>query len=112
MRRRLDPSVLFVSFIATLLTGLSFTPRALAGSTYPGATWSSVKPEDHNWSSEKLNEAWHYAEAIGSGAVLIVDDGVVVGQWGAIDRKWPCYAIRRVFLGALCGVAGMNVSKV
>jgi hypothetical protein len=31
-------------------------------------------------------------------AVLIVDDGVVVGQWGEVDRKWPCYAIRRGFL--------------
>src|ERR1700692_2626233 len=105
MRRRLDPSILFLSFIATLLAGLSFSPRALAGSTYPGATWSSVKPENHNWSSGKLNDAWLYAQAIGSGAVLIVDDGVIVGQWGAVDRKWPCYAICRGFLNALYGIA-------
>ena len=105
MRRRLDPSEIFVGFIATLLAGLSFSPRTLAGPPYPGATWASVKPEDHNWSSGKLNDAWLYAQAIGSGAVMIVDDGVVVGQWGAVDRKWPCYAIRRGFLSALYGIA-------
>jgi CubicO group peptidase (beta-lactamase class C family) len=36
---------------------------------------------------------------------LIVDDGDVVGQWGEVDRKWPCYAIRRGFLSALYGIA-------
>ena len=105
MRRSLARTKILAGLIATVVPILSLSPRTLAGPPYPAISWANVKPEDHNWSSEKLNEAWHYAEAIGSGAVLIVDDGVVVGQWGAIDRKWPCYAIRRVFLGALCGVA-------
>jgi len=101
MRRRLARTEILVA----LLAGLSLSPSTLAGSAYPGATWAIVKPEDHNWSSGKLNDAWLYAQAIGSGAVLVVDDGVVVGQWGAVDRKWPCFAIRRVFLSALCGIA-------
>src|SRR3984957_830189 len=105
MRRRLDRSGIFIGFIATLMAGLSLLPGTLTGAPYPGATWTSVKPEDHNWSNGKLNDAWLYAQAIGSGAVLIVDDGVVVGQWGAVDRKWPCYAIRRGFLSALYGIA-------
>jgi hypothetical protein len=54
-------------------------------------------PEDHNWSSVKLNEAWRYAQAIGSGAVLVIDDGVVVGQWGAVDRKWHVLRFEGVF---------------
>ena len=36
---------------------------------------------------------------------MMVDDGVAVGQWGPVDRKWPCYSIRRGFLSALCGIA-------
>ena len=36
---------------------------------------------------------------------MIVDDGVAVGQWGPVDRKWPCYSIQRGFLSALCGIA-------
>ncbi len=105
MRRRFDRSAFFVSFIATLVAGLSLSPRTIAGPAYPGGTWTSVKPEDHNWSSGKLNDAWLYAQAIGSGAVIIVDDGVVVDQWGPVDRKWPCYAFRKGFLSALCGIA-------
>jgi CubicO group peptidase (beta-lactamase class C family) len=105
MRRRLDRSDILVGFIAAVLTGLFLSPRTFAGAPYPGATWASVKPEDDDWSSTKLNDAWIYAQAIGSGAVLIVDNGAIVGQWGAVDRKWPCFSIRRGFLNALCGIA-------
>src|SRR5580692_11993688 len=96
---------LTVGFITLLLAHWSLLSRGFADTPYPNATWTSVKPEDDHWSSAKLNDAWLYAQAIGSGAVLIVDDGVVVGQWGAVDRKWPCYAIRRGFLSALYGIA-------
>jgi CubicO group peptidase (beta-lactamase class C family) len=105
IRRRLDRAKILIGFITMLLTGLSLSPRTFAAPSYPGASWASVKPEDHNWSSAKLNDAWRYAQAIGSGAVLVVDDGVVVGQWGAVDRKWPCFAIRRGFLNGLYGIA-------
>jgi CubicO group peptidase (beta-lactamase class C family) len=105
MPRKQGRTVILVVFIAALLPGLALSPRSFAGPLYPGASWTNVKPEDNNWSSGKLNNAWLYAQAIGSGAVLVVDDGVVVGQWGSVDRKWPCYAIRRGFLNALCGIA-------
>jgi CubicO group peptidase (beta-lactamase class C family) len=105
MPRRHARSEIFTNLFATVLAGLFFLPDMSAGAPYPGANWASVKPEDHNWSSTGLNDAWLYAQAIGSGAVLIVDDGVVVGQWGAVDRKWPCYAIRRGFLSPLYGIA-------
>jgi CubicO group peptidase (beta-lactamase class C family) len=94
-----------VGFIALLLAGWSLSTPSFAGAPYPGTTWASVKPEDHNWSSAKLKDAWLYAQAIGSGAVMVVEDGVVIGQWGAVDQKWRCYAMRRVFLNALCGIA-------
>jgi CubicO group peptidase (beta-lactamase class C family) len=105
MRRRLACTEILVGLIATLLPGLALSSRVFAGPSYPGISWTTVKPEDRSWSSGKLNDAWLYAQAIGSGAVLVVDDGVVVGQWGSVDRKWPCYAIRRGFLNALCGIA-------
>jgi CubicO group peptidase (beta-lactamase class C family) len=96
---------LTVGFIALLLSGWALLSRSFADTPYPGATWTSVKPEDDHWSSAKLKDAWLYAQAIGSEAVLVVDNGVVVGQWGAVDQKWPCYAMRRVFLNALYGIA-------
>jgi CubicO group peptidase (beta-lactamase class C family) len=96
---------LTVGFIILLLAGWFPLSRVFADTPYPGANWTSIKPEDTHWSSAKLKDAWLYAQAIGSGAVLVVDDGVIVGQWGAIDEKWRCYAMRRVFLNALYGIA-------
>ena len=96
---------LTLGFIVLLLAGWSLLSRGFADTPYPGATWASVKTGDDHWSSAKLKDAWLYAQAIGSGAVMVVDDGVVVGQWGAVDQKWRCYAIRRVFLNALYGIA-------
>jgi hypothetical protein len=94
-----------IGLFLVLLIGSYVSPSSSAAEPYPGATWASVTPEERNWSSAKLNQAWQYAQAIGSGAVFVVDDGLVVGQWGAVDRKWPCHAIRNNFLSALYGVA-------
>jgi CubicO group peptidase (beta-lactamase class C family) len=94
-----------VGFIVLLLAVWSLSARSFAGAPYPGVAWGSVKPEEHNWSNAKLNDAWRYAQAIGSGAVLVVDDGAVIGQWGGVDQKWRCYAMRRFFLNALYGIA-------
>jgi CubicO group peptidase (beta-lactamase class C family) len=101
-----DQSYSTIGFLALLLAAWPlFSSRSFAGAPYPGPAWTSVQPEDRNWSGAKLQDAWLYAQAIGSGAILVVDDGIIVGQWGGVDQKWRCYAMRRVFLNALYGIA-------
>ena len=66
------------------------TPRDdTAREVYPGEVWQkATTPEQLGWSSEKLARAQEYSERIGSAAVMIVDDGVVIDAWGDITRNY------------------------
>ena len=58
------------------------------GSGYPGTSWDVVaSPEDLGWSSSRLADARAYSEEIGSGAVVIVDRGILIDQWGQASTR-------------------------
>jgi len=75
--------------------------------TFPGKSWqplsSSEKPK---WSAGKLAAAQAYASAdsIHTSAVMVVQGGEVVDQWGDINQKIDCYSIRKSLLSALYGI--------
>jgi CubicO group peptidase (beta-lactamase class C family) len=72
---------------------------------YPGEVWQeATTPEQLGWSSEKLARAREYSDRIGSAAVMIVDDGVVVDAWGDITRNYLCHSMRKSLLSALYGI--------
>jgi CubicO group peptidase (beta-lactamase class C family) len=72
---------------------------------YPGKTWSAlVSFEQLGWSSEKMKVAREYADSIQSAAVIIVQDGVLIDQWGDLGKKFNAYSIRKSMLSALYGV--------
>lgn len=72
---------------------------------YPGENWQQAeKPETLGWSSEKLASARHFSTRIGSDAVMIVDDGVVVDAWGDISRNFQCHSMRKSILSSLIGI--------
>jgi CubicO group peptidase (beta-lactamase class C family) len=73
--------------------------------SYPGKTWPVLdSPEQAGWSKEKLKIARQYADSIGSAAVMIVQGGVVVDQWGDLARKFNSYSMRKSMLSALYGI--------
>jgi hypothetical protein len=72
---------------------------------YPGESWQkATTPEQLGWSSEKLAAARAYSERIGSAAVMIVDDSIVVDAWGDATRKYQCHSMRKSLLSALIGI--------
>jgi CubicO group peptidase (beta-lactamase class C family) len=72
---------------------------------YPGADWASANsPESMGWSSAKLAVAQAYAKRIGSAAVMVVDDGVVVAAWGDVTHKYFCHSMRKSLMSALYGI--------
>jgi CubicO group peptidase (beta-lactamase class C family) len=72
---------------------------------YPGADWAFVDdPESIGWSSTKLAVAQAYAKRIGSAAVMVVDDGVVVAAWGDVTHKYFCHSMRKSLMSALYGI--------
>ncbi|MEM1200722.1 MAG: serine hydrolase [Pseudomonadota bacterium] len=76
------------------------TPR------FPDKTWQKfARPEEAGWSSEKLDEVRALARSFGSAAVMIVLDGVVVAEWGEVERRFLNHSIRKSLLSALYGIA-------
>jgi CubicO group peptidase (beta-lactamase class C family) len=51
-----------------------------------------------------LADASEYARRIGTAAVVVLEDGEVVYEFGDITRKYMCHSIRKPFLGALYGI--------
>jgi CubicO group peptidase (beta-lactamase class C family) len=87
----------------TILAGC--TPEAPQAEVYPGKEWTwASSPESLGWSSEKLAVARAYSKRIGSAAVMIVDDGVVVDAWGDLEYKYHCHSMRKSLISALVGI--------
>jgi len=99
-------SVILLNLMATYWTPPTcVTYAGEATEVYPGKSWQkTATPEQLGWSSEKLAAARAYSGKIGSAAVMIVDDGVVVDAWGDITRKFECHSMRKSLLSALIGI--------
>jgi CubicO group peptidase (beta-lactamase class C family)/poly(3-hydroxybutyrate) depolymerase len=72
---------------------------------WPMPVWKEASTAARNrWSSEKLDTARQHADAIGSAAVMIVENGEVVAQWGDVEKRYKCHSIRKSLLSALIGL--------
>jgi CubicO group peptidase (beta-lactamase class C family) len=102
------------SFFFLTLVPLHVSPaegkgNSAAHNEYPGKHWTQVgKPEDRGWSSDKLATAKAYADSMDTAAVVIVDNGVIVSQWGETSTKFNVHSIRKSLLSALIGIATAN----
>ncbi len=84
-----------------------------ADARIPGKAWE--KRRGSNWSDAKLKAAREYAGTLKTSAVLIVQDGAIVDEWGDVTKKYLCHSIRKSFLSALYGIAAaggkIDISK-
>src|SRR5580692_9377936 len=75
--------------------------------SFPAKSWQSVSSlERAGWSKEKLAAARQYAQtdSIHTSAVVIVQGGEVVDEWGDFDQKLDSYSVRKSLLSALYGI--------
>ena len=82
-------------------------PQAELQHTFPGASWNRISSlQAAGWSEQKLAAARNYAasDSIHSSAVMVVQGGEVVDQWGDIDKKIDSYSVRKSLLSALYGI--------
>lgn len=97
-------------------SGQSTTTRIESQSRFPGDSWQqSGSLESAGWSQAKLAAARRYSEtdSIRSSAVMIVQGGAVIAQWGDIDKKISSYSVRKSLLSALYGIyAGEGVIHI
>ena len=97
-------------------SGQSTTTRIESQSRFPGDSWKqSGLLQSAGWSQAKLAAARRYSEtdSIRSSAVMIVQGGAVIAQWGDIDKKISSYSVRKSLLSALYGIyAGEGVIHI
>src|ERR1700724_3827255 len=75
------------------------------GAELPKSKWEVMKhPARHGLFIEKVKAALDFARASGSSAVMIVQDGLVVDQFGDIDKKISSYSVRKSLISALYGI--------
>lgn len=75
--------------------------------SFPASSWQRLPSlEKAGWSKQKLAAAHQYAntDSIHTSAVMIVQGGEVVDQWGDVDKKIDCYSIRKSLISALYGI--------
>lgn len=87
-----------------LLSALACATLAFAAerSDFPGKTW-----EVHSrtgWSETLLKATREYMAAQKTAAVMIVQSGKVVDQWGDVSQKIQARSVRKSFLNALYGI--------
>ena len=97
--------------IAALLLGVSITAaqaeQAVAiVDNFPGAEFETTTPEAAGWSADKLGEAKTRSQKVApTAAVMIVQHGRIVAEWGETAVKSNLHSARKSLLSALIGIA-------
>ncbi|MEM7797866.1 MAG: serine hydrolase [Chloroflexota bacterium] len=72
---------------------------------FPMHGWPQyVSVEAAGYSAARLQGVSRFCEEIGSAALLILHDGVVLHAWGDLLRRFECRSIRKSYLSALFGI--------
>jgi len=89
--------------ILTVATALLATLiSCCAESAFPGKSWEKKRPP--NWSEPLLQAARTYSSSLKTSAVIIVQGGYVVAEWGDTAKKINVRSIRKSLLSALYGI--------
>jgi N-acyl-D-amino-acid deacylase len=65
---------------------------------------TSFVADASDWSEERLNEAHAFSKTLDTAAVVIMQHGEVVDQWGAVAMPLKCHSTRKSLLSALFGL--------
>jgi len=72
---------------------------------FPNKLWlKASSPELMGWSSEKLKDAREYTLSHNTSAVVIVDNGVIVDEWGKPQKRYTLHSVRKSLMNALYGI--------
>jgi len=76
-----------------------------AAERYPGTEWEHVAPAQAGWSAQQLADAEAWSQTIGTSAVVIVQHGAIVAEWGDVTGNILLNSARKSLLSALIGIA-------
>ncbi len=78
---------------------------AMQGTVAESQAWQKMEPAAAGWSVERLDAARAYADTLHPTAVMVVQDGKAVAEWGDVRRKVNVASVRKSLLSALFGIA-------
>lgn len=76
-----------------------------AADRYPGAEWERTAPAQAAWSADQLAHAQAWSQTIGTSAVVVVQHGAIVAEWGDVTANILLNSARKSLLSALIGIA-------
>jgi CubicO group peptidase (beta-lactamase class C family) len=72
----------------------------------PAVCWERPSsPEELGWSSEKLDRIKPELERLGTAALMVVDHGQIVFEWGNTANNFMAHSMRKSLVSALYGIA-------
>jgi N-acyl-D-amino-acid deacylase len=87
---------------------VAFSASACGGD-YPRKYWVQLdSPADAGWSVDVLKKASEFSDSLDTSAVMIVEKGRVVDQWGQVALPLKCHSVRKSLLSALYGISVAN----
>src|SRR6266446_6273542 len=102
--RRFFVAAMLLGFAVITAPGLELSSTIVEN--YPGVTFETTTPETAGWSAEKLGEAKSWSQQIApTAAVMIIQHGVIVSEWGDTAVKSNLHSVRKSLLSALIGIA-------
>jgi CubicO group peptidase (beta-lactamase class C family) len=102
--RRLFAAATLLGFAVATAIGSDLSRTIVEN--YPGVAFETTTPEAAGWSIEKLAEAKSWSQQIApTAAVMIIQHGLVVTEWGDTAVKSNLHSVRKSLLSALIGIA-------
>jgi CubicO group peptidase (beta-lactamase class C family) len=95
-------------FVVVLFGGLFRFDPTRAEDSFPGTEWEHAAPAGLGWSEAGLGQARAFSEQMRSSAVVIVQHGKVVAEWGDTTKPTELASIRKSLLSALVGIAVLD----
>jgi CubicO group peptidase (beta-lactamase class C family) len=92
-----------VCYVGLILFCLLTTPASAQPA--PAADWAHVSPETSGWAATSLTEAKAFADEHNFAAVMVVQHGSVVAEWGDTSKPMQLASVRKSLLDALVGIA-------
>lgn len=90
-------------FAIVVVAGLSCL--TYGAETVPGSTWARpATPEAIGWSAPRLQIADQFARTLKTDAYLVVDQGILVHEFGDTTRPTNVHSVRKSILSLLMGI--------
>jgi CubicO group peptidase (beta-lactamase class C family) len=91
------PKHVLIAFVVLLISTLATQVKA--------QSWQSADAASARWSTKPHEIVRAYAESLNPTAVMVVQDGKIIANWGNVSRKVNVASVRKSLLSALYGIA-------